>query len=575
MAGCTTKECSVKVFDIIASLYVVTFRYTYDQITNGREDGGGLIDDVVVGALFTDNYDLEQIVTDICLIYRIERSFTANGLRIYRNAGIEEPNTIAAEIDASELAVTDTATDGAASNLPTKVAFNFLDADNDYKPNQLTAKRPDAVQTDQERQISLPFVMHLNDAEKLVNRLLSWGRLANITHSFRLPPRFAWLGKGDVVKINHGTFADLIRITQTDFNADKSQSVSGVTVGSTNRLIPTVPHSSEVTRIGGPVVDSDGLIFDIPLINITDEQDVANNIELYYGVVPVSVGNWQGGYLARLFSNDGVQYTTVLHSYGQSGKAGSINQRWTTANKLANKRWVTDTDRLNLSNPNDVWPTSFNTDKAYIDTHSYTNLALYGAPGRWELIQFEAVVDGIMSGIVRGLRGTEGACGLHEVGDKVIVVAPGFGIAHIPMSRIGQPHKYRAVSVGDDFLSAIDIEPPNIAGNSRKPFAPYHFKAKRETNNDITITWLRRDRKGTGWGETLPMSEGTLAFTVKIATPDGAVLRTLAATAATVVYTSAMQSTDAAGGMTDFLLNINQVGLITPVGFVGSELVHV
>jgi hypothetical protein len=581
---CNPTTCIVKVFDIIASLYVNAYQYEYSSIHNGRPiDGGGQINDTVIGACYTDTISLEQAVADICFIFRIERVFKADGLYLYRNAMLDEPTAIAATIEEHELAVTDTASDGIrynvattfldSSNAVTKIAFNFLDADNEFKPNQLTAKSPDAVQTDPEKQVTLPFVMTVSDAETVINRLITDNRLSLIQHTFRLPPKYGWLGKGDVIVLKHGIFSDTVRIIQTDFNKDKSQSVTAVTVASSTNPVPAKSYTSQRTQLGGNVVDSEPLFFDIPTPTAGEVVGPAalDQFGMYYSVIPKEVGYWLGAYLARQLTKDGEQYATLFHVVG---KPGQYIARWRAVNALTDKRWVTDSDTLQVAAPNGGYSEGRNTTKAAIDASAVANLAVYGAPGRWEIIQFEAVVNGVMSGIVRGLRGTEWACGQHVPGDYIYSLGPSLALALLNKSYLGSTAKYRGVSDQKQFILSEQIQAPAFVGNSRRPFAPYHFRGTRGQDGAITFTWLRRDRAGNGWGHALPLTESSLYYEIDVCTEGGAVLRTENADSEHFVYTSAMQSADGTGGATKLLLRVRQRGDIN-LGFNGSELVNV
>jgi hypothetical protein len=583
---CNPTTCIVKVFDIIASLYVNAYQYEYSGIHNGRPiDGGGQINDTVIGACYTDNVSLEQAVADICYIFRIERQFKADGLYLYRNASLDEPAAIAATIESHELATTDTSSDGIrydvattfmdSSNAVTKIAFNFLDADNDFKPNQLTAKSPDAIQTDPERQVSLPFVMTVADAETVINRLITDSRLSLIQHTFRLPPKYAWLAKGDVIVLKHGIFTDTVRILSTDFNKDKSQSVTAVTVASSTNAVPTKSYTSQRTQLGGDIVDSEPLFFDIPTPVAGEVVGPAalDQFGMYYAVVPKVAGYWLGAYFARQLTKDSDAYATLFHVVGKNS-AGDYIARWRAINALTDKRWVTDSDTLALSAGNGGYLASRNTDKAGIDANGLTNLAVYGAPGRWEIIQFEKVINNVMSGIVRGLRGTEWACGMHQPGDYIYTLGPSLVLSLLNKSYLGSTAKYRGVSDQKQFILAEQVQAPAFVGNSRRPFAPYHFRGTRGQDGAITFTWLRRDRGGSGWGKALPLTEGSLYYEVDVCTPGGVVLRTTTVDTEQFVYTSAMQTADGTGGATEILLQVRQRGDIN-LGFNGSEIVDV
>lgn len=579
---CQDTLCDIKVFDILASLYVNALKYDYDQVFNGAPDGSGSFDDTVSGCCLTDSYDLEELVGNICYIYRLERKFEKEGLYIYRNRDLNDDATVVATIPESELAADNSGSKGlnltiktsyeSTTKTVTQLAFNFLDADNEFKVNQLTAKRPEALQTDTVKQVSLPFVMHLDQADKLVNRVLNDSRLQLITHQFRLPPKYAWIGKGDVVEIDHGTFADQIRITDVDFNADKSSTCTGETVSTGSIEIRAMVHPQTSHNVGANGSPSTGIVLDIPLTD-PGEAGTAGLFEYYMGVYPSAPGAWKGGYFALKVGSDA--YQTIYFATGQAAR-GEVMLQWRASNVLSDKKWVTDTDTIKLANGTNSWNTNFNTTKGVIDQNPRRNMAVYGMPGRWEIIQFEGIANGEMYGVVRGLRGTEGNCGKHQSGDYVITLFPSLAMITLPNADLGRLVNYKTVSNDQYFEQVAEKSDPNaLVGNSRWPFAPYHFRGTRDASNNVTFSWLRRDKLGSGWGQACVNSESQLSFSVDICQPNsGALLRTIVANDTSVVYSSADQSTDQAGGLTAFMLKIRQVGDIGP-GFVGTEVVDV
>lgn len=576
-------DCKIKVFDILASLYVSTLRYTYAQVTNGKADGSGKIDDFVIGASFIDGTDLESVVSDICYIYNIQRQFTANGLRLYRNNDDLDNLTIAATIDESELGVTDTSSDGVrfaistnyndSANVVTQLAMNFIDADNDYKTNQIATKRPDALQTDQIRQVTLPFVMRVSDAEKLVNRLLVKGRLSLITHTFRLPPKYLFLNKGDIIELNHGPFNDIVRLVNVDLNGDKSQSVTAETVATGKRQVPAVDYPSVRTQTPQSVVGSVGIVFDIPALRVEDTGgDAADMFEVYYALFPKEKGEWQGGYFARQLED--TPYETLFHVYAQPGRLGDVMWSGRALNMLPPKKWVTDSTPLYIGSTPFEWDEANNTTREELRKNPNKNLAIYGGPGRWEIIQFAKIENNVMTDILRGLRGSEIACFNHVVGDAVYVVNAGIVMSRLQEDYIGTTALNRAVSEGQQFRAAEQVAGQPFQGNSRRPWAPYGFGGMRGNNGDIIFAWSRRDRAGGGWGKEPAMSETALAFKVTVCDDLGTPIRTLAATDTTVIYTAAMQQTDGTSSETTFQLVISQIGDIGD-GFANREMVNV
>ena len=87
-----------------------------------------------------------------------------------------------------------------------------------------------------------------------------------------------------------------------------------------------------------------------------------------------------------------------------------------------------------------------------------------------------------------------------------------------------------------------------MTGNDLKPYAPFHFVAFREVNDDLTITFNRRTRVGAGivngeWRS--PLNEAISSFEVDLYDATGVTInRTLASATESFTYLSADQTTD-------------------------------
>ena len=78
-----------------------------------------------------------------------------------------------------------------------------------------------------------------------------------------------------------------------------------------------------------------------------------------------------------------------------------------------------------------------------------------------------------------------------------------------------------------------------------KPYSPVHTKGRRDGANNLTIIWIRRNRLGGEWRDSVgvPVSEDTESYEVDIL--NGAtVVRTISITSQTASYTAAEQTSD-------------------------------
>ena len=180
------------------------------------------------------------------------------------------------------------------------------------------------------------------------------------------------------------------------------------------------------------------------------------------------------------------------------------------------------------------------------------NAAAIGADDRWEIIQFrDAVPSGspatwLLTGLLRGRRGTEWAVGSGQAGDRFVLLDS--ALVRVPMNiaGIGAEREHKAVLVGSslDATTAVDFTGEGVA---LKPFSPVSVEGVWD-GDDLVITWIRRGRIGSELpsGSDIPLSEESDSYEVDIVTPGSpdTVLRTLAVAAQTVTYTAAQQATD-------------------------------
>lgn len=151
------------------------------------------------------------------------------------------------------------------------------------------------------------------------------------------------------------------------------------------------------------------------------------------------------------------------------------------------------------------------------------NLALLGD----ELLQF-ARADPLgggrwaLSGLYRGLRGTEAAIATQAIGDRfALIEADAAATIDLPVAAIGRRLRLLASGVGD---SAAPAEAAvAITGASVAPPAPVHAVAEASNDGGLAIRWTRRSRAGWSWpdGVDAPLGEEAEAYRVTIAAADG------------------------------------------------------
>jgi hypothetical protein len=176
------------------------------------------------------------------------------------------------------------------------------------------------------------------------------------------------------------------------------------------------------------------------------------------------------------------------------------------------------------------------------------NLAVIGAPDRWEVVQFRAATlisanTYQLSGFLRGRRGTEWATGTHQAGDKFIVASLTGWNRVVTGADVGLERKYKAPA----FRMPLSSAPATTFTNGAvglKPFAPVDLTGERDGAGNLMLKWNRRTRMATG---TLhmpaPLGEAVEAYSIDIMSGE-TVLRTLTSSTPSVVYSAADQTAD-------------------------------
>lgn len=204
------------------------------------------------------------------------------------------------------------------------------------------------------------------------------------------------------------------------------------------------------------------------------------------------------------------------------------------------------------------------------------NAAAIGAHGRWEIVQFYDKTDlgnGVyqLTTLLRGRRGTEHNIGGSLAGDRFVMLSMG-GLIRLTMSNaeIGSQHYYKAVTTGTSLADAV-AQAFTPAGEALVPFSPVHIKVKRLNNDDVRISWTRRERMAilNMWGTQTELSETVEAYEIDLLAGD-TLLRTLEAGAPFVEYTAADQAADFDTSGAVLTIRIHQMSAVVGRGHVGE-----
>ncbi len=216
------------------------------------------------------------------------------------------------------------------------------------------------------------------------------------------------------------------------------------------------------------------------------------------------------------------------------------------------------------------------------DLEAGNNIAAIGQPGRWEIVGFGTVTQlserkWRLSHLLRGLKGTEWAVGLHKSGDQFVALDAALRRIKDEFSDLNIERKFRAVSVGNTFESANDTRFTDT-GVSLKPLAPVYIRGEADADDNRVIRFYDRSRydglAGRDGTESPPGDENPLRWEMDVY--DGAsVVRTLSASSEFFLYTAAQQTTDFGSVPSSLTVKIYKISPIMGRGYAGEATISV
>jgi hypothetical protein len=425
--------------------------------------------------------------------------------------------------------------------VPSEVTVISPNPSADYDPG---AETSDRLVTAGRRKESVNSLVVLTPEERKgrANAIAMDTRTGMHTASLSFDDTYAQLEPGDVIVVyDEEGNSYTVRMSRESY----AQGVHAAEIRLFNRtdlvLTGTTADTYAPVISLAPLVDTELVIIDTGLSR--DEDDGAH---ILAAVKPAASGTWPGGAVYR--SADGSTFTQVASSstravFGTSSDAlGDFD------------RWVWDeTNTVTVDVGADATLTS--SSRSAMQSDRTINLAAIGADGRWEIIRYRTatlVSAGVytLSGLLRGLQGTDANRGNHASGDTFVKLDT-TSIMRIPVSvaDIGGTRYWKGVTVGKQvsLVAAQTVSPDAVA---LECWAPTRFRVERDGSNDATLSWMRRTRlavrHGGVGGSYMPLGEDAESYEVDVYDDDTftTVVRTLTSSTESVAYPAATQTSD-------------------------------
>lgn len=438
-------------------------------------------------------------------------------------------------------------------SLPESVEITFIDKDGAYETATVIARSQVATSKRKET-YSFPVAMTSDRAQAIADSILHRFYLRAIQpKKLSLPPSYCYLEPGDWLEIELNGRSYNLQIASIQMGADRMLKVDTVVVeaadvaslNSTPTPISTGGYNPPI--IGSPPVSIPGItnlhLLDINLISDKDED---------YGLYVSANGSGDWSEASIYVSNDDNSYyfADVTLSEGTIGALVSTMDSDSTTIEV-------NMSSGELESISDV------------DFETGINKLLVGN----EIIQFQNAVDNgsnyTLSGLRRGLRGTETYMDAHSIGDRVVLLSgDGAVVERIPGNDndLGQIRYFKAPSAGQS-LDAATAYPVTIEGNALKPYAPVNLAATVDNVGNINLTWDRRDRHAGNYTASqlaaginnLPLSESEEKWEIEVLNADGSVQRIETTFVNSFNYSAEQQSLDFSGIQNGISVNVYQI----------------
>ncbi|MGB4192028.1 MAG: hypothetical protein WBJ81_05750 [Rickettsiales bacterium] len=138
---------------------------------------------------------------------------------------------------------------------------------------------------------------------------------------------------------------------------------------------------------------------------------------------------------------------------------------------------------------------------------------------------------------------------------------------------IGRSLHYKAVTVGNA-LGNTEEQTFTYHGNNLKPFAPVHITGKRDSSNNLSLSWIRRSRLNADWryNVDIPLGEESEKYQVDIL--DGEkIVRTIEVSTPAAIYSAAKQITDFKSIPNTITIKIYQLSALVGRGYPATVIV--
>lgn len=417
--------------------------------------------------------------------------------------------------------------------LPAQLALSYPNMAGDY---QTATEFSDRLLSGQQSTEAIQTAIGLLPAEaKAAVDGLLMDRMASLaTTTIKLPLKYARLEPGDVIsaadsdgrsyRLRIQSKTDAMPIIELQCVLDDVGAIDSAAVTDTGYV-----NTDTVIQPAGTAFEA----LDIPILRDADDAP-----GYYLAVAPQRAhasDRWPGAVAAQ--SWDGVNYAQLFTTTAQSvmGTATTELAPWAGGVVFDERSTVTVQVSGELAS---------STREAMLLDESINALLLGSEIVRFRSAALLSPGTYLLSGLLRGQRGTEWAMGSHAAGEHCVLLGNSLRRVASQTNELGLQRRIKAVTLGQ-FLSSGAAKDFTDTGVGLKPFSPANPRALSD-GHDLVVTWQRRTRRSyqyAGAAPVVPLGEVVEAYRVRVFA-GSTLLRSDVVNESTYRYTADMQAAD-------------------------------
>lgn len=461
-------------------------------------------------------------------------------------------------------------------DLPQQFTVLYNDPEQDYQQGrQLKGRNTRIVRTKQQTVITFPMTMTADWARQVAEKALYLQWLERTAYQMNLAEAYYMLlDPTDVIEFIYEGITFEVRIVENSLGQGFAVMLSCVSENGKNYLSSAAGGRGKGGAKSQPPAQVPTILFVFDIPYLRDQDAEATGYFGFYWGITATLADWPGGILEVSPLNEDVFLGTGAQQYDSAYGSSPMYFGYTKTvlGSPGNNIWSWD-DVNSVEIEMQVGQLEGDT---MIDVLNGSNCLIIGG----EILQFTNAVATspttfTVSGLTRGLRGTEFACGTHAVGELVVMPITGLNEGARILSELDVLYYFFAIT---EQVGAI-TQPQQITleGKDLFPLSPVQITGTRDGSGNLTIDWLRRTRIGgaNDWNDAVtdvPLSEDSEEYSVDIYN-GSSVVRTINVTSETASYTAAEQTTDFGSAQAAVSIAVYQISGEVGRGFAGLATV--